>query len=174
MIDTILIPVDGSPASRKAVEFGSDMAMHYSARVVLLHVLLHQNLAEALRGLSQAERTSGGGLERLADALADVPLEKIRTAGQQGGSPPREALEFLAAEIIKSSEEVSRSKGVTNITTMVEDGDPAKRILEYAEKENADVIVMGARGLSGIEELLLGSVSHKVSHLAHCTCITVR
>jgi nucleotide-binding universal stress UspA family protein len=174
MIDTILIAVDGSAAARKAVQFGSDLALQYSARIVLLHVLLHQNLAEALRGLSQVERSAGGGLEGLDNALGDVPLDQILAAGRDNGSPPREALEFLAAKIIELSEEIARSKGVTNITTTVEDGDPAKRILEYSEKENADVIVMGARGLSGVEGLLLGSVSQKVGHLAQRTCITVR
>jgi len=58
--------------------------------------------------------------------------------------------------------------------SLIEDGDPAKRIIECAEKENADTIVMGARGLSDIEGLLLGSVSHKIAHLASCTVITVR
>jgi nucleotide-binding universal stress UspA family protein len=51
---------------------------------------------------------------------------------------------------------------------------PARRILEYAEKENAGVIVMGSRGPSDIEGLPLGGVSHKVIHMAQCTCITVR
>jgi len=174
MIDTILIPVDGSASARKAVQFGSDLAVQYSARVVLLHILLRQNLAEALRGLSLAESDAGGGLEGLDEALANVRLDRILAASREDGSPPREALEFLASKIIGTSEEIARAKGVTHITTAVEDGDPAKRILEYSEKENADVIVMGARGLSGVEGLLLGSVSQKVGHLARRTCITVR
>ena len=174
MIDTVLIPVDGSAAARKAVEFGSDLATRYGARVVLLHVLLHQNLAEGLRGLSEVERTSGGGLEELAEALGDVPLDHILATGQNGAPPPHKILVFIADKVIGLAEKIAQTKGVADITTAVEDGDPAKRILEYAEKENANVIVMGSRGLSDIEGLLLGSTSHKVSHLAQCTCITVR
>lgn len=174
MIDTILIPVDGSSEAQKAVRFGSDLAVQNGARVVLLHVLLHQNLAEALRGLSRVERSSGGGLEGLGKALGDVPLDKILAAGGYDGKPPSEVLEFIAARAIDIAENIARGKGVAHVTTAVEDGNPVKRILEYAEQNNADIIVMGARGLSGIETLLLGSVSQKVCHLAQCTCITVR
>lgn len=81
---------------------------------------------------------------------------------------------MIAKRVVEYAEKVVRSKGVTNVTTAIEDGDPVKRILEYAEKENADAIVMGARGLSDIEGLLLGSVSHKVANLADRTCVTVR
>lgn len=174
MIDTILIPVDGSAASRRAVDFGADLAVRYAARVVLLHVLLRQNLAEGLRGLDEIGRDGGDGLRGLADALGQMPLEKLAGAAAHPASPPREVLDFIAKGVIEYAEKVVRSKGITNVIAAVEDGDPVKRILEYAEKENADAIVMGARGLSDIEGLLLGSVSHRVSNLANRTCITVR
>lgn len=173
MIETILIPVDGSPGAREALRFGSDLALHYNARVIILHVLLHQNFAEALHGMSDVERTTGGGLEALGEAIGALPLEKLRAA-RRDGEPPREVLEFVAARIVENAAETVRANGVPHVTTVVEDGDPVKRILECAEHNNADVIVMGARGLSDIEELLIGSVSHKVAHLASRTCIIVR
>ena len=49
-----------------------------------------------------------------------------------------------------------------------------KTIAGLAQDRKADAIVMGSRGLSDIKGLFLGSVSHKVSHLAECTCITVK
>jgi nucleotide-binding universal stress UspA family protein len=174
MIETVLIPVDGSGAARRAVEFGTDLAKRYGARVVLLHVLVHQNLADALRGLSDVERTAGGGLAGLAGALGDLPLDSIVSADETGPHPSREILDFIAERVIEIAEKIAKANGVASVTSAVEDGDPARRILEYAEKENASVIVMGSRGLSDVEGLLLGSVSHKVSHLAQCTCITVR
>jgi len=174
MIDTILVPVDGSAVSRKAVDFASELAARYDARIILLHILLRQNLAEGLHGLSEIERRSGGGLEALGKALGDLPLKKAMASARGGDSVPREVLDFIAREVVGYAEKVARSKGVVNIKTVVEDGDPAKRILETAEKENADTIIMGARGLSDVEGILLGSVSHKISHLASCTVITVR
>ena len=56
----------------------------------------------------------------------------------------------------------------------IEVGDPAAAILEVAKGRKADLIVMGSRGLGDLQGLLLGSVSHKVGHLADRTCITVK
>ena len=50
----------------------------------------------------------------------------------------------------------------------------AEAIVRFAFNNDIDMIVMGCRGLSEIEGLLLGSVSHKVNQLAPCTCVTVR
>ena len=175
MIDTILIPVDGSAASMKAARFGGDLAKHYGARVVLLHVLLHQNLAEALRGLAEAERDGlGGGLGGLAETLGRKTLDDLLAGRRTSPIPPAEVLEFIAKQVVEAADNTVRAHGATDVRTAVERGDPVKRILEYADKENADVIVMGARGLSGLETLVLGSVSQKIAHLSRHTCITVR
>lgn len=53
-------------------------------------------------------------------------------------------------------------------------GPIAKKIIDKAEYLGADTIVVGSRGLSDLGGSLLGSVSHKVAHLASCTCIVVR
>jgi nucleotide-binding universal stress UspA family protein len=57
---------------------------------------------------------------------------------------------------------------------MLADGDPAQSILHLAKERGVDTIVMGSRGLSDIKGLFVGSVSHKINHLAECTCITVK
>jgi len=46
--------------------------------------------------------------------------------------------------------------------------------LETAQSKSVDMIVMGSRGRGDLEGLLLGSVSHKLTHAAHCTCVVVR
>jgi nucleotide-binding universal stress UspA family protein len=53
-------------------------------------------------------------------------------------------------------------------------GDPATAILDAAEKESADLIVMGTRGLGTAERWLIGSVSDKVLHHAHCSVLVAR
>ncbi|MBU7585155.1 MAG: universal stress protein [Nostoc sp. TH1S01] len=53
-------------------------------------------------------------------------------------------------------------------------GDPSRMICEVAQSWNADVIVIGRRGLSGISELFLGSVSNYVLHHAPCSVLTVQ
>ena len=68
----------------------------------------------------------------------------------------------------------SELEGVKSVRSVVEDGDPARCILDCATRDNADLVVLGSRGLSDLKGLLLGSVSHKVSQLAECTCMTVK
>lgn len=54
------------------------------------------------------------------------------------------------------------------------DGDPAGNIIAAAEHEKAELVVMGRRGLGNVAGLVMGSISHKVAHLAECTCLTVK
>jgi nucleotide-binding universal stress UspA family protein len=51
--------------------------------------------------------------------------------------------------------------------------DPANAIAEAAEKESADVVVVGNIGMSGRKEFLLGNVPNRVSHRARCTVVIV-
>jgi nucleotide-binding universal stress UspA family protein len=53
-------------------------------------------------------------------------------------------------------------------------GDPAKTILSIADEDNIDLIVIASRGHGEIQALLLGSVSNKVAHMAHCPVLLVR
>ena len=64
--------------------------------------------------------------------------------------------------------------GIAGASLAAELGDAARVILDCAKERNADLIVMGTRGMSDLRGLLVGSVSHKVSHLADCSCVTVR
>jgi len=53
-------------------------------------------------------------------------------------------------------------------------GHPAEEIVRMAEEEGCDLIVLGSRGLSGFKSLLLGSVSDRVTHHAHCPVLIVK
>lgn len=53
-------------------------------------------------------------------------------------------------------------------------GDPAKMILTYAKDKQIDLIVMGSRGLNSFQEMLLGSVSHRVTKYAQCPVMVVK
>ena len=60
------------------------------------------------------------------------------------------------------------------LRTSIGVGHPAESIVAYAKAEEADLIVMGRRGLGSVSGLLMGSVSHKVAHLSECACMTIR
>ncbi|MFX0196286.1 MAG: universal stress protein [Candidatus Hodarchaeota archaeon] len=61
-----------------------------------------------------------------------------------------------------------------NILTKLEEGRPADKILETAKLEKSDLIIVGDRGLGGIKEVLLGSVSHRVADMATCPVLIVK
>ena len=53
-------------------------------------------------------------------------------------------------------------------------GLPAEAIVQYADEQNVDQIVMGKQGEGGLQSLLLGSVVNKVVHLANCPVVLIK
>ena len=146
MFKTILVPVDGSPNARRAVEIATDLAAKYDASIDFVHVGVVHRIPEEVLQLGQVEHI---------------------------GAVPRDILLFLWNRIVEDAQAYAREHGLKKVGGTVLEGDPAPHILDYATKKGIDAIVMGCRGLGNMKGLLLGSVSHKVTSLAPCTCITV-
>lgn len=62
----------------------------------------------------------------------------------------------------------------SRVETVTRPGSPADEIVDAAKELGADMIVMGSRGWGGVRSVLLGSVSERVTHLAHCPVLIVR
>ena len=82
-------------------------------------------------------------------------------------------LREVADSVVSRAVREAEAKGV-EVETHQREGDPAEAILDTATEVNADLIVVGNRGLSGIRRFLLGSVSQKVSEHASCNVMIVR
>lgn len=82
-------------------------------------------------------------------------------------------LKSRGKEILESMEQEFKKVGTINFKPMLIEGDPAEKIVETAEEENVDVMIMGT-GKSKIDKHLLGSVSEKVVHSAPCTILLIR
>ncbi len=172
MIKKILVPVDGSSHSVKAVELASDLASKYGAEIVLLHVLLHGQMPD---GLKKAIEIEVGSRKTSSDHLVNMPQQILARVGSKKDTLlTLEELNYIGKHVLSSVATICRDKGITKVQERVEEGNPANIIINIAEEMPADMIVMGNRGLSDFQGLLVGSVSHKVSHLAKCTCVTVR
>jgi nucleotide-binding universal stress UspA family protein len=76
-----------------------------------------------------------------------------------------------AQTVIEQAAAVARVRGV-DVTTHMVTGDPGDALLDVAGQENADLIVVGSRGMHGIARVL-GSVPNKVSHHARCSVLIV-
>ncbi len=177
MINKVLIATDGSEHATKAVALGADIASKYGAGVVLIHVFLRNELSENLRHAAEVENLAAQGGQPLAKAIASVPFARYPANiqfSEGDGTTSDEVLRAVGEHVLDHAAEIAREHGVDKVIRRIEDGNPAKRILEAAYEEKADLVVTGARGLSDVASLLTGSVSHKVSHLAPVTCVTVR
>jgi nucleotide-binding universal stress UspA family protein len=99
----------------------------------------------------------------------------------EGVSSSKEKLEKIAETLQKDSWEKlesyadeAKAYGVKNVRVERMEGDPAERILNLSKREKPDMIVLGSRGRGTFKELLLGSVSHKVTHHAEYSVLIVR
>jgi nucleotide-binding universal stress UspA family protein len=135
-LSKILIPVDGSSASLRAVDFAIEMvAQDPSTSLVLLHV--QNTRAIELAGASEAMDT-----------------EWLREAGS-----------LASAKALKDAIGKCEHAGVAS-EALVRTGQIAEAVGQVAREEKVKHIVMGTRGLGGIQGLLLGSVAMQVIHLA--------
>jgi len=82
-------------------------------------------------------------------------------------------LESAADKILGQARKRANRIGIDNVKLRTGWGDPADSIIETARGEKADLIVVGRRGGSRLSALLLGSVSQKVTSLAHCVVMVV-
>ncbi len=76
-------------------------------------------------------------------------------------------MEKAGLEQLRQAKSKLKSAGINPETVHLK-GDPAHEILNYARDTEQQLIIIGSRGLRGIKEMMLGSVSHKVSQLSHC------
>jgi nucleotide-binding universal stress UspA family protein len=132
----ILTPLDGSAASLRALDFALEMLARNPAASL---VLLHvQNV---------------GSIDP-AGASAVMPPDWLQNAASQA-----------SAQALSGASKKCESAGAA-FKTIVRVGQTAKTIAEVAREEGVAQIVMGTRGLGGVQGLLLGSVATQVIHLA--------
>ena len=82
----------------------------------------------------------------------------------------KEAVDMLAGISEKLSVQLPNHK----VKTKVLEGNPGNEIIEYADENDRDLIIMGSRGLNGLREWFLGSVSHAVLQRSHCPVLIVK
>ncbi|RXT06469.1 universal stress protein [Ammoniphilus sp. CFH 90114] len=105
--------------------------------------------------------------------VVSIPTSAFYTASAYSVDPIREAHLAVAKEALE--EVTEKLKTIPNKTrTFVMEGNPAQAILDFSKENNASLIVMGSRGLSGVKELFLGSVSHYVVQQSTCPVYIVK
>jgi nucleotide-binding universal stress UspA family protein len=136
MFKTIVLGIDGSDASDRALELATMLAKEHGSNVRVVHVV------ELAVG-------RGGGLVHLdEDALRATFEQQTRGLVEAGVDAELELHSVIA-------------------------GGPAHVLAEVARRSNADLIITGSQGHSAAAGILLGSVTHRLLHLAHCPLLVI-
>jgi nucleotide-binding universal stress UspA family protein len=145
MFKSIVVGTDGSDTANQAVREAVDLARAVGAKLELV---------------SAYEPVPA---QRLAEERRDAPED------MQWAISPREDVDST----LDSAAELAKQAGVT-ADVYPRQGDPADAILDVAEEQEADLIVVGNKGMTGAKRFLLGSVPNKVSHHAPCSVLIIR
>jgi nucleotide-binding universal stress UspA family protein len=145
MFKSIVVGTDGSDTATQAVRQAVDLAGAVGAKVEL--VSAYAPVSE--KRLSEERRQAPEDLQWAINPREDVDV----------------TLEAAAA--------VAREAGV-EVDLYARQGDPADAILDVAEEQEADLIIVGNKGMTGAKRFLLGSVPNKVSHHAPCSVLIIR
>lgn len=143
MYRSILVPVDGSVPSRKALAVAAELLDDVQGLLYVLNV--------------QEQPVAGDTLGHLAGAPAPNAEAKVQSAGQ------------AVIDSVRKGVQLENDRVRFEVTV----GEPGEAVLTAAERLGVDAIVMGSRGASGIGSLVVGSVSQRVLHAAPCTVIVV-
>src|SRR3954464_12319880 len=153
---SIVVGTDGSETATSAVKQAVELAGSIKAKVEL--VSAYEPVAD--------QRLRGGrpvGAQRLREERTEVPDDV------QWMVNPREDVDAT----LKEAAEWAKEAGV-EVETYARQGDPADAILDVAEEQGADLIIVGNKGMTGAKRFLLGSVPNKVSHHAPCSVLIIR
>jgi nucleotide-binding universal stress UspA family protein len=129
---------------------------------------------QAVREAVDLARSLGAKLE-LVSAYEPVPAQRLAEERRQAPEDlqwainPREDVDAT----LDAAALVAREAGV-QVDLYARQGDPADAILDVAEERNADLIIVGNKGMTGAKRFLLGSVPNKVSHHAPCSVLIIR
>ncbi len=146
MYQQILLCADGSEGGVKAAQSTAEIAKKFGSKITVLSVFFPTPL---LASFGEAPE---------AAACLDTVISI--------GEGQHEAIQSATRQILAEA-------GVEG-TELREFGHPVDTIVNAAQQINADLVVMGCRGMSGFKSLLLGSVSDGVLHHAHCPVLIVR
>jgi nucleotide-binding universal stress UspA family protein len=143
----ILVAIDGSPQSDKAAEEAVRMAAGNQSQF--------KSRVYAMLVLPNAPTST------YTDFVPTAPVTESDTWDE------------LRSRIFYVVEKSALENEIP-LEMIVEYGDPAEKLIEFAKREQVDVIVIGSSGKGFIQRRLKGSVSHRVSCTAHCSVYIVR
>jgi nucleotide-binding universal stress UspA family protein len=145
LFESMVVGTDGSDTAKEAVRQATDLARRLGSRIHLVSAY-----EPVPKGRLREERQEvPDDLQWMVNQREDVSV----TLGEAAGAMKEQGIE---------------------VEVHAREGDPADAILDVAEEQGADLIVVGNKGMTGAKRFLLGSVPNKVSHHAPCSVMIIR
>jgi len=144
-VKKILVPVDRSGYKEKITVYAVSLGIAWEAEVTVIHVI---------------------------DPGRCVPGAKVKEKERQREEKAKREAEMLVLDTI---DPLIGIKGLNIKKEVVEESDTVeKTIIDYAKKNDIDIIVIGTKGMTAVEGFFLGSVANNVIHHAHCPVFAIR
>jgi nucleotide-binding universal stress UspA family protein len=149
LFSKILVPMDGSDYSFKAAEYAIDIASRYESEITLISIV--------------ASKVRYGASSGVFGAIPPNYLKKYEN----------EAKKWFNRVLVKVKQDGFKVKKIKTdvITTPLS---IVSTILQYAQKDDVDLIIIGTRGITGFKKMLVGSVASGVVTYAHCPVLVIR
>jgi nucleotide-binding universal stress UspA family protein len=150
LIGKILVAVDGSENSDRALDFALDVAEKYGAALTLL------NVSEP-------------------PAMGAVPMELTAVSGESMVEFGKDLLRIHEEILRKAVAHAKIVKPEIVVSIRLREGDPVVEIVSLAKEEGVDLVVVGHECAGRVKEFFgLGGISEKVAHLAPCSVVIIR
>lgn len=145
MFTKIIAAFDGSEGASKALKMAAGLQQTWGGELHIVTIFRHHSMLEASMSMVRPDEP-----ENMDDAMRE-----------------------LAKRIAEDAKVLAGAEGAQRVRAFVKSGQPARTIVKLAQEHEADLVVLGSRGLGDREGFLLGSVSHKVTSLATCPVLVV-
>jgi nucleotide-binding universal stress UspA family protein len=131
----------------------------------------------SLNSVREAASIAKGMGAELLVVCAYEPIDQATIEKWKDEAPVEISWRFspstVAEESVEKGRKVAEEIGAPNIKGLIAEGEAGEALIRTAEQEDADLIVVGNRGMAGATRFLLGSVPNKVSHHAPCDVLIV-
>lgn len=154
MFEKILVPIDGSEHALKALEVATQIAKKFGGKITLIHAY---SVTPGPIIMPEPTTLTPSGLPVMVPEVSKV-IDAARKAGNR---------------ILEDGEQKIKAEGVPVEKVLIE-GHTVQEIVRTAKEGKFGLIVIGARGVSHIRELLLGSVTDGVIHHASSPVLVVK
>jgi nucleotide-binding universal stress UspA family protein len=144
-VKKILTPIDRSGYKEKILAYAISLGKAWGAELTVIHVI---------------------------DPGRGVPGGRVKEKEREREEEAKREAEVL---VLNTIDPLIRKEGINIKKEVIEESDTVeKAIIDYAKKNNIDVIVIGTKGMTAVEEYFFGSVANAVIHHAHCPVFAIR